>query len=294
MLRYFLFLSILVAIALPASAQDTTDYVTDSRMVVIVLNDGTQKVGYFISEDGKDGVIETATLGRVSIPKYQIKEVREMNEALSKNEQRWAQEPYQNRYFFTFNGIPKRGNRNYLKISPIGIDAQFGLNDDVQVGGFTSWLGAPIIGNIQGRFDLGKTTHGAAGVYIGTSSWLGFTGDAAGFLALPYASITLGDASSNFMFGYGYGYVNFPNIGAEGGANLFMLGGTTRLGSKASFVFEGLLLTAEGELAGVLTPGVRWHNKPGQAFQFGLATLVSSDGVVPIPIPALSWYKTLD
>ena len=290
MLRYFLFLSLLVVVALPTAAQDTTDYVSDNRMVVVILNDGSQKMGFFVSDDGREVIIETSNLGQIAIPKYQIKEIREINEALRGQEEAWAQEPFQNRYFFSFNGLPRRTKKNYLKLYPLGLDAQFGIGENFQVGGITTWIGAPIIATAQGRFDLGKNVHGALGTYIGTNSWFALAADSPFFFALPYGSVTLGNHSSNVMVGYGYGYG--ATNGTSGGTSLIMVGGTTPIGSKASFVFESIFTVIQGTTGGIISPGVRWYNKPGQAFQFGFAAAFA-DGVF-VPLPAVSWYKTLD
>lgn len=292
-MRYFLLLALTLAVLRPAAGQDTTDYVEPVRkMVVVTLNDGTQKMGYLISDDGREIKLETASLGDIVIPKYQIKEIRQVKGNEGNYEQSWAEYPYQTRYFFTFNGLKKRSSKNYLKIFPLGIDAQFGINEDIQLGGFTSWVGAPIIATVQGRFDMGKKLNGAVGAYIGTSSWVAFAQEDPGFLAIPYGSVTFGNSSSNFMVGYGYGYAAIA--GESGGSSLIMAGGTAPLGSKASFVFESLITVVDGVAGGIVTPGVRWHHKPGSAFQFGLIGAFADGTVVPLPLPALSWYKTLD
>lgn len=293
MMRCFLLLALTLAVLRPAAGQDTTDYVQESsKMVRVILNDGTEKMGFLISDNEREVIIETANLGRVAIPKYQIKEVRIITGEQGSYDHSWADDPYQTRYFFTFNGLPRTPKKNYLKIFPLGIDAQFAPTENLQIGGFTSWVGAPIVGTIQGRFDLGRNLHGAVGGYIGTSSWVAFLQDSPGFVAIPYASLTVGHSSSNFMVGYGYGYAAID--GASGGTSIVMLSGTTPLGRKASFVFESVTGVVDGFVGGLITPGIRWHNKPGQAFQFGLLTGFANGEFSPLPIPSLSWYKTLD
>jgi len=279
--------------SLSAWAQaDTTEYVQEAKKsVLIILNDGSQKMGFLISDDGTDVKIETAALGLVTIPKYQIKEIRVLNSGEKVSTYTWTDEAYCNRYFFTFNALPRK-NKNTLKIFPLGIDAQFGIGDNFQLGGFTSWIGAPLIVTAQYRFDLAKDFYGAAGVYAGTSSWVAFASDNPGGGVVPYASLTYGTHESNFMVGYGYGYLNVG--GDSGGTSLIMLGGTAAMGKKASFVFESILSVGQGGANGTVTPGVRWHYKSGSAFQFGLSAFVDDGELFPVPIPAVSWYKTLD
>ena len=286
------FLAFALMIVRPAAGQDTTDYIELVRkMVVVTLNDGTQKIGYLISDDGREITLETASLGNIVIPKYQIKEIRQINGQEGSYEQSWAEYPYQTRYFFTFNGLPKRRSKNYLKTFPLGLEAQFGITEDVQVGGITTWIGAPIIGTIQGRFDLGRKVHGAVGGYAGTSSRVAFAQDNPDFLAIPYRSLTFGDVSRNFMIGYGYASLL---DGQSGERSLIMAGGTTPMGAKAGFVLEMLITVVDGTSGGLVTPGIRWHDKPGSAIQFGLMAAFANGVFVPVSVPALSFYKTLD
>ena len=307
------FLAFALMIVRPAAGQDTTDYIELVRkMVMVTLNDGTQKIGYLISDDGREITLETASLGNIVIPKYQIKEIRQINGQEGSYEQSWAEYPYQTRYFFTFNGLPKRRSKNYLKTFPLGLDAQFGITEDVQVGGITTWIGAPIIGTIQGRFDLGRKVHGAVGGYAGTSSRVAFAQDNPDFLAIPYGSLTFGDVSRNFMIGSGSGYASLLD-GQSGERSLIMAGGTTPMGTKAGFVLEMLITVVDGTSVGLVTPGIRWHDKvvdgtsgglvtpgirwhdkPGSAIQFGLMAAFANGVFVPVSVPALSFYKTLD
>lgn len=292
MKRTSLFILFCFLFVRPAAGQDTTDYVQQTRKsVLIILNDGSQKMGFLISDDGSNVMIETAALGLVTIPKYQIKEIRTLNSGEKVSTYTWTDEAYSNRYFFTFNGLPRK-NKNTLKVFPLGIDAQFGIGKNLQLGGLTSWVGAPLIATVQYRFDLAKDFYGAVGVYAGTSSWVAFASDNPGAGVVPYGSLTYGTHESNFMVGYGYGYLNIG--GDSGGASLIMLGGTAAMGKKASFVFESILTVGQGSINGTVTPGVRWHYKSGSAFQFGLAAFVADGEFFPVPIPAVSWSKTLD
>ena len=71
-----------------AQTPSTTAPSTDTTKYLIVKNDGNEYVGQILSDDGREVLIETKSLGKIYIPKSDIKSMRPINynEDISKGE----------------------------------------------------------------------------------------------------------------------------------------------------------------------------------------------------------------
>ena len=109
-------------------------------------------------------LIETKDRGQISIPKYQIKEMKELGQDdLSAKGEYIAPESFATRYFITTNGLPLEKRESYILWSLWGPDFEFGVTKDLSVGLMTSWIGVPIIGSIKGSIKLGPKASMALG-----------------------------------------------------------------------------------------------------------------------------------
>jgi len=254
---------------------DTTQTV-NAKTYQITTNDGNEFFGTIISQDAKEVLIETKKMGQVSIPKYQIKEMKETTSDVESS----PGERFASRYFITTNGLPIKKGDNYILWSWYGPDIQLSVTDHFGVGIMTSWVGIPIIGTAKYSFNLGKNTNMAVGTLVGSGSWA-----APKFaMVVPFTAITFGDRKNNINFSGGYGAVWSET--EDTGRALFSVAGMVTLSKKASLVFDSFFIPASGETSAIsfIMPGFRLQTVKEKFFQFGFAGIIGEGEIIPIPM----------
>ena len=92
-------------------------------LYVITTNDGGTFKGYIISQDAKEVLIDTRDKGQVSIPKYEIREMKEIQQGdLSPTGNYLPAEVFATRYFITTNGLPIEKRESYILWNLWGLD----------------------------------------------------------------------------------------------------------------------------------------------------------------------------
>ena len=254
------------------------------RLSVVIKNDGAEYIGTILSQDDREILIETETIGRVIIPKHEIREIREVNDREMRHGVYVGDNIFSSRYFITTNGLSLKKGENYALINLYGPEAHFCLADNFTLGGLTSWIGVPIIASMKYSIPVTENLHFGLGVLAGTLSWydLGSVG------ALGYASVTLGNNNNNITFSAGYaGITNGEDV--SGSDPLFSLAGMLRLGKNVSLVGDSFIYAGEQTIA-LIIPGLRFSRRERSAFQFGFAGLISSEESIPYPIPMVAWF----
>ena len=273
-----------------AHAQTDTSKV---KTYVVITNDGGEFIGEIISQDAKEVLIQTKDKGQVSIPKYQVKEIREIKDGdINTGGVYIPDEVFSTRYFLTTNGLPIKKGESYILWNLCGPDFQFGVADNLSVGVMTSWLAYPIVGTVKYSIPLSEKVNLGVGLLAGTSTW-GSGSFYLGF-ALPFGSFTLGDRKSNLTFSGGYGAVAFD--GETSGRPLVSVSGMTKVGKKVSLVFDSFILPSTSENStggGLLIPGIRLQTAEVKAFQFGFSCIIADGEAFAIALPFVQWFKKL-
>ncbi len=271
----------------------------------IITNSGGEFIGTIISQNAKEVLINTRDRGQVSIPKYEIKEMKEVNpNEMTIKGNYIPEEVFSTRYFITTNALPIKKGENYVLWSLYGPEVQFGVGENLGLGIMTSWVGMPVIGTAKYSIKLTETTSVGVGTLLGTGSWA--APDVA--IALPFGALTIGNRRANINFSGGYGVVAYDNK-SEGKA-LFSVAGMAKIGKKVSIVFDSFIVpnifystyiydnitntstvvTKRSPLI-VFLPGIRVQGNNNSAFQFGFAGAYGNGEMVPIPIPMLQWFR---
>jgi hypothetical protein len=206
----------------------------------------------------------------------------------------------------------------------------------------TTWIASPFV--LAGKYALTpKATkwNFAIGTMLGTS---GYLANFKGFGGLHWAVVTYGNRLNNVSFSAGYGYIKTgmdedaerpgvyiePNFPATYNrmipmrkAPLISIAGIFKVGSKASFFFDSMVLfnnpkeirsTTSGgydpntqlytpivntvveerifRTSFYLMPGMRFQKNENRAFQIALAGVASFDKYETnsFPIPMCSWF----
>ncbi len=284
---------------------DSTEFVKP-RLFLITTMGGGEFVGTIISDDSIDVVIKTKDRGEVSIPKYQVKSMKELEEGQLNKEGEYVSDPlFATRYFITTNSFPLKKGDNYTSLNLFGPEFHFGVGEKFGIGVMTSWFGIPIIGTAKYSINLSETANVGIGALVGTGSWAipDFFG------ALPFGTLTFGTRKSNINFSAGYGAISVGN-GADGTA-LFSVAGAIGNGGKVSFVFDSFIVpinrsqstynpntgnyTASTYKAifALIIPGVRLQTNDDKAFQIGFAGAYFDGDILPLPIPMVTWFRRL-
>jgi len=270
----------------PSMSQEVTSNVEPQvrKLSIVIKNDGTEFVGYILSQDEREVLMETENLGRVVIPKHEIREIREVRQGDLRAGSYVGHSVFSSRYFFTTNGLPQEKGDNYALITIYGPVGHFNLAKNFTLGGFTSWVGVPIVASLKYAIPVTDYLSFGVGVLGGTLSWLDF-GALAG---MAYGSFTVGNQHNSLTVSGGYAAVRDRDDAATSDP-LFTVAGMVRLGKNISFVGDSFIY-AGPDPAFIIVPGLRFSRNENKAFQIGLAGVIFEGEAVPFPIPMLGWF----
>jgi len=172
---------------------------------VIIKNDGTEYIGVILSDDGREVLIETKTIGKVYIQKSEIKSITLVSDNSQLNNGEYSPSgPFTTRYSFTTNALPIKKGENYAMISLYGPEVHFALSNRLSLGILTTWIGSPFV--LAGKYSIptrNEKMNFSIGTLMGTS---GYLRDGKAWGGLHFVNFTYGTRNSNFTVGAGYGY----------------------------------------------------------------------------------------
>ncbi len=237
-------------------AQNTASEVQDTvkkEFYVIKKSDGAEYVGEVISDDGREVLVLTKSIGKIFIIKSDIVSMTRIDASkLSQSsnglyEDFRVEGPYTTRYFFTTNALPIKKKENYMMIGLQGPEVHFAVNDNLSLGVMATWIASPIALAAKYSFDAKSEskTHFALGTIMASS---GYLLQAQGFGGIHWATVTHGDRKSNVSFSAGYAYANLNDyyntyIGEKYGVQYpanYSYGASDELRTKGVDVWEGL------------------------------------------------------
>ncbi len=262
---------------LQAQVPNTSAPSSDTTKYIVVKHDGNEYVGQILSDDGREVLIETKSLGKIYIPKSDIKSMRPLDyaEDVAKGEVSTAG-VFTTRYQFTTNCFPIKKGENYAMLNLYGPEVHFAVHKDFSVGIMSTWIGSPIA--LALKYTRGtanpKINYGV-GTLLGTS---GYFNQGKGYGGLHWGMITYGDRRNNATLSVGYGYFNpgvsqtnfgqtiytpgvytasngiYPDIPIDGyyysssqsnyKAPIIGLAGQAKVGKKASFIYDCMYIIA--------------------------------------------------
>ncbi len=131
---------------------------------------------------------------------------------------------FNTRYYFTNNALPVKKGQNYAMLHLFGPEAHFAVNDKLNLGFITSWIGSPIMLAKYSIYTEGKQ-HLSYGGIAGSS---GYLNNGKGYGVLNWLTYTYGDEKANFSFSGGYGLYDFGTRSSSNNPGI-------SLGDKYSF-----------------------------------------------------------
>ena len=267
---------IMILFASISFAQETTQ---DSTKVITKL-DGTEYIGKILSDDGREVLIETDALGKIYIPKSDIKSIQNIER---KNDVVFgefrSQGPFTTRYAFTNNAHPITKGENYAIINLYGPEVHFAVTDHLSIGAMATWIACPMVLALKYSFQTkNPNLNFSVGTLLGTSAYINSFG---GYGGLHWANMTIGNRMNNITLSAGYGYLEsgigmtMPVAGIYYNeypdqfdkspllqGPLFSIAGIAKVGAKASFVFDSMCFIfnlessdTERTEGNIITPG---------------------------------------
>lgn len=359
-MKNFLFTLLFVICASLVHGQVTIN--NDTNVVVqhvIIKNDGTEYTGIILSDDGREVLIQTTTIGKVYIPKSDIKSIVLLTDKSQVNNGVYVPTgPFTTRYSFTTNALPISKGENYAMLSLYGPEVHFAVSDRFSLGVMATWIASPLVLALKYSIPTrNEKVNFSIGTLAGTSGYLNMF---RGFGALHFGNVTYGSRKSNMSFSAGYAYVqsgiknkygfpgpgiyyveslNMPyNIPGQYFARnapmvqgpIFSVAGITKVGAKASFVFDSMVgvfstndqvvnpreiappdytttpytegtyevTVTEEKITNVsifVMPGMRFQSTDRKAFQVALAGVAvfrnKNRGNNSFPFPMCTWFR---
>ncbi len=238
----------------------------DTNTYVITKSNGEEYIGKILSDDGREVLIQTDALGKIYIPKADIKSIVKVTDNKSIIRGAFYTEgPFTTRHAFTTNALPIKKGENYALINLYGPEVHFALTNHLNLGVMSTWAASPLVlamkYTIPTKFEK---LNFSLGTLFGTS---GYFNNFDGYGGLHFANVTYGDRKNNITFSAGYGYVsnyrgkelikpatyystdgNYNYLYGMYPANrirgpLFSIAGIAKVGAKASFIFDSMLGT---------------------------------------------------
>ncbi|MGB1103883.1 MAG: hypothetical protein ACPG21_09665 [Crocinitomicaceae bacterium] len=256
---------LMIGLSITSFSQVQSDTTSKSSTYVIVLRDGFEYLGKLVSDDGREILIITENLGKIYIPKLEIKSITLIvdEEKIKYGEYR-LDGPFTTRYSFTTNALPIKKGENYALINLYGPEVHFALTDKFSLGVMSTWGVSPLV--LAGKYTFSKDTSSrvnfSIGSLIGSS---GYLNNFRGYGGLHFANLTFGSRTKNLTFSGGYAHLmagfrdNKPaegitfsdqpyhgNIGemtlrSAVHGPIISIAGIAKVGAKASFVFDSML-----------------------------------------------------
>jgi len=255
----------------------------DSVMVYIETTDGNTYTGIVIEQDSAKVVLQTESLGTITIGRENIKEMESVLPVKMVEGKYWFDNPQATRYFYSPNGYGlKAGEGYYQNIWVLFNSFAVGVTDYISIGAGVIPLflfageSTPMWITPKFSIPLKKDAFN-----IGGGALLGAVlgEDDAGF-GILYGLATLGSRDNNVTFGMGYGYAG----GDWAKSPMFNFNGMFRTGARGYFITENYYISGEETNVMLISLGGRQIIKKA-GLDYGLFIPFSSDmeGFIAIP-----------
>ncbi len=286
--------------------------VTDTNLYILTKNDGSEYIGKLLSDDGREVLIQTEKLGKIYVPKSDIKSlviVKNKKDVI--NGEYHGEGPFTTRHSFTTNALPIKKGENYAMINLFGPEVHFAITDHFNFGIMSTWMASPIA--LAAKYTIPSNNpkvNFSLGTLLGTSGYINNFNSIGG---LHFANVTYGDRKNNITFSAGYGYLatfaynstwdpvtgNYTTSSAMDRGPIISIGGISKVGAKASFIFDSMFGSFSNSSSSgysinalFIMPGMRFQTKENRAFQISLAGVAVFDqgDIYSFPIPMLNWF----
>ena len=303
---------------------ETDSTLKDVKLTLIVMNNGEQIVGELLSDDGREVLLLTKNKGKIYIPKFEIREIKDFTEDKIISDGEYVIEgSFTTRYAFTTNALPIKKYVNYAMINLYGPEIHFAVTNNLSLGVMTTWWGSPIA--LAAKYSLktkNKNLNFAIGSLTGTTLYHSIFNSSFG--SLNWITSTYGNRINNVSFSAGYVVSKMDLKNSSSITNrlssgpMFSIAGIYKVGKKTSVFFDSMFASTKLQTDNVIMydqfgnystvnqlsekisfffmPGIRVQQTESRAFQFSCAgvnmlsrTNKGAYSKQSFPIPMCSW-----
>lgn len=208
-MKGFLLLFCLVSLSLVAQSQIPGEF-NDSTKYMLTKVDGTQYMGYILSDDSREILILTENLGKIFIPKIEIESIVAIDEISGyQNGVYVRQDVFNTRYQFNSNALTVREGENYAVLNIFGPEVHFALKENLTIGLITTWFASPLALAVKYTSPTkNEKLNFGVGTFLGSS---GFLNVGRGFAGVHWGMATYGSSSKNVTASAGFAYIRTGN-----------------------------------------------------------------------------------
>ena len=228
-------------VTIPENKIESMKRLSGSQVCILTTNDGNTYTGILESQNEKEVVIKTESLGRLTIGNSKIKEIRIVDKQQIVNGLYYFPNPHPTRYFFASSAIPlKKGETYFQNIYILMNGVQVGITDHFSVGGgvvvpFAFYL------NPKFGFKLAQNVHIGGGIWVASSVLASLSFG----VGMGYGSFTLGDNESNVTVNVGLGAARSGNSSWEFASQpMYTVSGMSRLSKRCALISENWFIAA--------------------------------------------------
>ncbi len=238
------------------------------KKYIYEFRDGTTIIGTFDREEQGNIYIKDLEGKETYLPRVMVAQTHEVTGDNLRDGEYWFPNMHDTRYFFSPSAFGLEKGEGYFGHSYWMLwQAQFGITDELSIGGGTTFWGFPATLNAKYSFNINKDFNYALG-WFWVGDLFGWTeGEMGSMLNMPYMVVTKGSKENNITLGIAYNFAtpfeDWRDNEIESSKRLVLnMGATFRASRRFAVVFEGWVLNAFGEEPEVMGgPGIRYFRK---------------------------------
>ena len=276
-LKNFFFALLLILLAFVPNISSAQSDSVEQKKVLVITTSGVERLGYILSDDGREILLETENLGKIYINKADIVSITEItpDEFDEINGDLRLAGPFTTRYYFTTSAMPIKKGEDYAMINLYGPEVHFAVSENFSLGVMSTWIASPFLLAAKYTFPTkDEKLNFGIGTLFGTS---GYLNNFRGYGGLYWGMVTMGSRMNSVTVSAGFlhmqpdtrkeqfyipgvynstvPWASFPDD--YPGATFELrspdpitspvigLGAIAKVGQKASFIFDGMLFLAK-------------------------------------------------
>ncbi|MDQ2793005.1 MAG: hypothetical protein M3Y12_03220 [Bacteroidota bacterium] len=249
--------------AAPAPAAPSADPFLLGRTYRVETVQGTTFTGQLVSMSLTAVEFDAKELGHLNLERSQIRRAELQGPLSATTKAGYYDIGNGNRLFFAPTGRGLRKGENTLQVvSLYFVGGNFGLTDNVSLGGYVSVIPGIGLSNQflmltpKVSFPVSEKLHlGAGALYLRIPDFNGSLDKAYG-AGILYGAATYGSADNNVTAGLGYGFFE----GEIGSTPILQLGGQKRVSRRISLVSENyIILDSKAGMGGLYGVKINWR-----------------------------------
>jgi hypothetical protein len=275
---------------------------------IITLKNNKVYEGYILSDDGKEMMLMTESIGKLYILKADLKSLKKIETQVEiEHEDKFItggryldSGPFTTRHCITTNALPIKKGENYAMTNIYGPEVHFAVTDRLNVGIMTTWIASPLA--LAVKYNI-PTLNPKINFSVGTLAMTsGYFANFKGYGHLTFGNVTFGDRLNNITFSAGYMYFNLDGIFKM---PVTSVAGMFKVGPKSTFIFDSMFRYPDANLRTkdysknsnfiFVSPGMRFQSSEKFAWQLSMAGMSfeakgDTDRIsFPMPFVSLFW-----